>query len=155
MRVSFACPACGQANRSDELTADRELVCSHCGWQRPASDELDPPAACTVCGNSDLWRQKDFPQSVGLLIVAAGAVLSSIAWYLHWPMTALGLLMAFALADMLVFAMMPDVLVCYRCKARHHSAKAGAGHPGFSHEVAERYRQEEIRTREAQRSRMA
>jgi len=115
-----------------------------------------PFAQCAVCGNTDLWRQKDFPQWLGLLLVAAGAVLSSIAWYYHWPRTALGLLMGFALADMLVFMLMPDVLVCYRCKARHHAAlPSTAEHPGFSHETAERYRQQELRHREAQRSRPA
>ncbi|MBL8850994.1 MAG: hypothetical protein JNG89_15045 [Planctomycetaceae bacterium] len=109
-----------------------------------------------ACGNGDLWRQKDFPQALGLALVAAGAVLSSIAWYFHWPKTALGLLMAFALADMIVFIVMPDVLVCYRCKSRHHRLRStSAEHPGFSHETAERYRQEELRTREAQRSRPA
>lgn len=83
-------------------------------------------------------------------------MLSSIAWYFHWPMTALGLLMGFALADMLVFMLMPDVLVCYRCKARHrHSSPTSAEHPAFSHETAERYRQEELRRREAQQSRPA
>jgi len=116
----------------------------------------DPPANCLVCGNADLWRQKDFPQLLGLVLVAAGAVLSSIAWYFHWPKTALGLLMAFALADMVVFVVMPDVLVCYRCKARHHHLQSSsAEHPGFSHETAERYRQEELRRLEAQRSRPA
>jgi hypothetical protein len=114
------------------------------------------PGQCAVCGNADLWRQKDFPQSLGLALVAAGAVLSSIAWYFHWPQTALGLLMAFALADMLVFMLMPDVLVCYRCKARHRAvASSTAEHPAFSHETAERYRQEELRRLEAQRSRPA
>jgi hypothetical protein len=109
-----------------------------------------------VCGNADLWRQKDFPQSLGLVLVAAGALLSSVAWYYHWPRTALGLLMAFALADMLVYMLLPDVLVCYRCQARHHHLEPStAEHAAFSHETAERYRQEELRKLEAQRSRPA
>lgn len=110
---------------------------------------------CAVCGNADLWRQKDFPQSLGLALVAAGAILSSIAWYFHWPQTALGLLMAFALADMLVYILMPDVLVCYRCRARHRDLPSSGDHPAFSHETAERYRQEQLRERDAERSRPA
>lgn len=132
------------------------VACAHCDWQRSLPEDPSPIAGCAVCGNADLWRQKDFPQWLGLLLVATGAVLSSIAWYLHWPMTALGLLMAFALADMIVYVLMPDVLVCYRCKARHRIvASSTAKHPAFSHETAERYRQQELRQREAERSRPA
>jgi hypothetical protein len=152
----FHCPACGQHNRTGDLSSAGEVACAHCDWSRPIAADQAAPTQCAVCGNSDLWRQKDFPQSLGLALVAAGAVLSSIAWYFHWPQTALGLLMAFALADMVVFLLMPDVLVCYRCKARHRAvASSTAEHPGFSHETAERYRQEELRRREAQHSRPA
>jgi hypothetical protein len=156
VQLTFHCPTCGQFSRTGDLPGGGGLHCAQCGWSRPVADIADPPAHCVACGNADLWRQKDFPQSLGLALVVAGAVLSSIAWYFHWPRTALGLLMAFALADMLVFIVMPDVLVCYRCQARHHHLQpTSAEHPGFSHETAERYRQEELRSREAQRSRPA
>lgn len=136
------------------LGARDSLHCTGCGWEQPV-DVAEPLARCVVCGNGDLWRQKDFPAALGLSLVAAGAVLSSIAWYFHWPRTALGLLMAFALADMLVFALLPDVFVCYRCKARHRSPRATNRHAAFSHETAERYRQEELRRRSARSSRPA
>jgi hypothetical protein len=156
VQLMFHCPICGQVNRTGELTSAGELACAHCDWSRPLILEQGGPDRCAVCGNADLWRQKDFPQSLGLALVAAGAVLSSVAWYFHWPQTALGLLMAFALADMMVFLLMPDVLVCYRCRARHRAVPSStAEHPAFSHETAERYRQEQLRRREAQQSRPA
>lgn len=108
-------------------------------------------ATCRVCGNNDLWRQKDFPQSVGLSFVAAGAILSSIAWYYHRPVWSLGILLAFAAADLVLFAVMPDVLVCYRCGARHSGGDLSE-HPVFDHEMAERYRQEKLRLEEAAKS---
>ena len=158
MHVSYSCPNCGHANRSDDLTVDSALTCRACAWSRPVADAVETvpatevessprlqPAQCLACGNHDLWRQKDFPPGLGLFVVALGAILSSIAWYFHWPKTALGILMAFALADMIVFAVMPDVLVCYRCRARHHGARPSAEHPAFNHETAERYRQEQLR----------
>jgi hypothetical protein len=156
VQLTFHCPACGQLNRTGEPPATGTLGCVHCAWTRSVAASQTPLTSCVVCGNADLWRQKDFPQSLGLALVAAGAVLSSIAWYFHWPQTALGLLMAFALADMLVFMLMPDVLVCYRCKARHRAVPSSlAEHSAFSHETAERYRQQELRHREAQNSRPA
>jgi hypothetical protein len=143
-------------NRTGELADGGGLHCARCAWNRSPVTVPEPLSQCVVCGNHDLWRQKDFPRSLGVLVVAAGAVLSSIAWYLHWPWRALGVLMAFGLADMLVYRVMPDVLVCYRCQARHRPARdAAAEHPAFSHETAERYRQEDLRQREAQQSRPA
>ena len=156
MYLTLRCPRCGRENRTPHVAVGKTIACAGGDWQREMAEEDlsdGSPRYCQVCGNHDLWRQKDFPQSLGLVAVAAGAVLSSIAWYYHWPRTALGLLMAFALADMLVFMLMPDVLVCYRCKARHRELPPSAAeHPGFSHETAERYRQEDLRRREAEQS---
>ena len=89
---------------------------------------------------------------MGLAVVAAGAILSSIAWYFHRPMVAIGLLMGFAAADMLLFFVMSDVLVCYRCRARHRGTNLNVEHPTFDHETAERYRQEQLRLSEAERA---
>ena len=105
----------------------------------------DVPRVCLVCGNEDLWRQKDFSQRLGVSIVVLGAVLSSIAWSQHMPLTSLGILMLFALADLALFVVLPDVLVCYRCRSRHRGVGSAAGHEGFDHELAERYRQEQMR----------
>lgn len=156
MQLTFHCPTCGQHLKTGDLPPAGLLECWHCAWTRPLPAAGEPLARCVVCGNHDLWRQKDFPQSLGLVVVIAGAMLSSIAWYFHWPRTALGLLMAFALADMVAFKVMPDVLVCYRCRARHRSSQSvAAEHPAFSHETAERYRQEQLRERDVERSRPA
>jgi hypothetical protein len=92
-----------------------------------------------------LWRQKDFPQRLGLAMVALGAVLSTIAWAYHLPATALGVLLAFALVDLLLYTFMKDVLVCYRCQARFRHADLGEDYPRFNLETAERYRQEAAR----------
>jgi len=120
-----------------------------CGWKNPigAADlSGESPNHCLVCGTLDLWRQKDFPPSLGLLCVAIGAISSSIAWYYHRPVIALAILMGFALLDMLLYVFMSDVLVCYRCKARHGQVDL-TGRVAYDHELGERYRQEEIRMR--------
>lgn len=120
-----------------------------CGWKNPigAADLAgESPNHCLVCGTLDLWRQKDFPPSLGLLCVATGAISSSIAWYYHRPVIALAILMGFALLDMLLYVFMSDVLVCYRCKARHGRVDL-TGRVAYDHELGERYRQEEIRMR--------
>ena len=107
------------------------------------------PKRCLCCGTEDLWRQKDFPQALGLLFVVTGAGLSTIAWAYVEPNWALGILLVFAAIDMALYAVMRDVLVCYRCSARHRKANLHDDHPRFNLELNERYRQEEIRLAEA------
>ena len=85
-------------------------------------------------------------------MVAAGAVGSTIAWILYEPVWAIGILMSFALVDLLLFSIMPDVLVCYRCGARHRNTQPDDSILHFHLEIAEKYRQEEIRLREAGRT---
>jgi hypothetical protein len=148
MQISFCCPSCGKHSRSQSCGSERTVRCTECDWNRAAAeDDLteEEPRVCLVCGNPDLWRQKDFSQRLGVLIVILGAVLSSIAWAWHMPLTALGTLMVFALVDLVLFLVMPDVLVCYRCRTRHSGVGAVSGHESFNHELAERYRQEQLR----------
>lgn len=78
-------------------------------------------------------------------MVALGAIASSIAWADHRPVLALSILGAFALLDMVLYWIMPDVLVCYRCRARHRVAGTGGGFGPYNHELGERYRQERLR----------
>jgi hypothetical protein len=155
MQLTFQCPACTQATRTDVPKDGDDLQCVHCQWTRPirsADFPNETPQRCLVCGCDDLWRQKDFPQWLGVLFVGTGALLSTIAWYYVYPLTAIGILMGFALADMFLYTMMSDVLVCYRCAARYRRANLEDDTRVFNLETAERYRQESIRLRESERS---
>lgn len=152
MLVYFQCPQCQQVRRADVAAGAAALTCDGCHWSRAfqADARRDAvPAKCLVCGCDDLWRQKDFPQRLGLAMVALGAILSTIAWCQHMPVTALGVLLAFALVDLALFTFMKDVLVCYRCHARYRNLNFPDEHPRFNLETAERYRQEAFRLAES------
>lgn len=155
MHVTFDCPACLRSARSEVADHADRLCCEQCGWTRPLcrEDVRDAaPTHCLLCGCEDLWRQKDFPQQLGLLMVGMGIVLSTIAWAYHQPLIAIGILMAFAAIDMVLYVVMPDVLVCYRCHARYRRATIGDDHPRFNLELNERYRQETPRLQQATQS---
>ena len=47
--------------------------------------------------------------------------------------------MAFALADLVLYIVMSDMLVCYRCRARHRRTEMGGEHLTFNLELSERY----------------
>lgn len=139
-------------NRAASIERASTVRCTECDWDRtlaPGDIAEGLPTHCLVCGCQDLWRQKDFPQGLGLLFVGLGILLSTIAWAYHRPALAIGILMAFAACDLLLYLFMKDVLVCYRCAARYNQADLGESHPAFNLETAERYRQEARRLDEA------
>lgn len=134
---------------------DSAVRCGECTWSRDEGRgdfSAGQLGRCRICGCQDLWRQKDFPPALGLSIVVTAAILSCIAWALYQPLVALGILMSAALIDMLLYAFMGDMLVCYRCGARHRKVSMHEQHPGFDLETAERYRQQDLRQRQASNS---
>ncbi len=151
MWIVFECPSCHGQNVTEVGGETIALRCSACEWERPVAEEhraASEPADCVVCGCGDLWRQKDFPQRLGILMVGTGALVSTIFWWYMMPAWAIGVLLLFALLDGVLYTLMPDVLVCYRCHARHRHTPLNGRHERFSLETHERYRQEEIRLEE-------
>ena len=155
MHISFDCPKCLQPARGEVTSASGAVTCSSCHWTRPVGDgdlRGETPCRCLVCGCGDLWRQKDFSPRLGVAIVAVGVVLSTVAMAYMQPELSLGILMASALADMVLFAVLRDCLVCYRCHARFRRVPGLEQVGTFDLEVNERYRQESIRLKQAEQS---
>ena len=148
MQVTYHCPSCQHANQASLSGESEKLVCGNCTWNRalPADpQQRTHPTACLVCGCRDLWRQKNFPQQLGVAVVLLAFVLSTIAYARYQYLWSLGVLMVAAAIDMLLFALMPDVLVCYRCAARYLKFDPAGETPHFNLETAEKHRQEKIR----------
>lgn len=155
MQISFDCPKCLKPAQSEVVLASRGVVCPSCQWTRTiGSDERqgETPTRCLVCGCHDLWRQKDFSQQLGVAIVAIGIVLSTLAMIYMQPELSLGILLVFALADMVLYMVMPDRLVCYRCHAQYRRVPSQDQVGAFDLEINERYRQEAIRLKQAGQS---
>ena len=96
MQLDFKCPRCEQTGRVTDGLNEDLLACPTCEFKRsiPASTWDDGRLAeCLACGERDLWRQKDFPQAVGIGLVVLGGVLSTIAWAQYQPEWAIGILM--------------------------------------------------------------
>jgi hypothetical protein len=99
-----------------------------------------------VCGNPELYRKKDFPHWLGMTILVAACVASvfTYGWYEKWLTWAI--LLGSAAFDGLLYLMVGDAVVCYRCEAHYKRLPAAAGaHPPFELTVGERYRQERLR----------
>jgi DNA-directed RNA polymerase subunit RPC12/RpoP len=144
MHVTYACQACDTAVRQDFDQSTAALACPSCEQRielPPAAVEGARVRRCLVCPSHDLFVRKDFPQRVGVLLVALGIVGSSIAWYYANLAWTFGILFATALADLLLFTMVGNALMCYRCGAQYRGVAEMESHGQFNLETHEKYRQ--------------
>lgn len=147
MNVTYACRQCGRGVRQD-VTGMGPLVCPHCGDQiQPSPKATDGRhlTRCLVCPSTDLFVRKDFPQRLGVGLVALGIVGSSIAWAYSQIYWTYGILFATALADLLLYWIVPNSLICYRCHAEYRQLEGLESHAPFDLETHERYRQQAAR----------
>lgn len=96
---------------------------------------------CLVCGSQDLFVRKDFPQRLGVGIVVVGFIASSIAWSQYMTYLTFAILFATAAIDVVLYLLMGEALVCYRCHAEYRMVEGLQHHEGFNLETHERYRQ--------------
>jgi hypothetical protein len=146
VNLRFNCPGCERPAR---------LVLPHPGsWQCPACDHrlqgLAAPEAgalttCLVCGNHELYKQKDFPHWLGLSILAVACLGFMLGHWLYHPVLAWGVLLGSAAFDGLLYLWVRDVIVCYRCGIRYRGFPVQPGHRPFDLGTGERYRQERLR----------
>ncbi len=96
---------------------------------------------CPRCGCRDLFVRKDFPQRLGLaIVVAAGtAFLVLAASRQRFYLGALVLLAA-ALVDFALYALVPKMTVCYRCRGEFRDVPINPEHGGYELAVGEKYR---------------
>jgi hypothetical protein len=120
--------------------------CVNCDQQLDLPAAVDPALpTCLVCHNSELYRKKDFPHTLGMAILVVACAVTFVTYgYYQWWLT-WGILIGTALFDGLLYWWVGDVVVCYRCNAHHRGLPPTTGHPPFELGVAERYRQERIR----------
>ena len=153
MHVTFRCPNCDATSRTDFEFAGEPVVCSACETSLGSAEDTAEGSLkqCLVCPSTELYVRKDFSQKAGVTIVVIGFVLSSIAWYYRQPMLTYGILFATALIDVVLYATVGNMLQCYRCHAQYRGLTTLDSHSPFNLETHERYRQQEIRLRSAER----
>jgi len=144
VKVTLACPSCDQPAVTP--------IDHACDWQCSACDHrLHMNAAeralpnCLVCGNHELYKQKDFPQWLGMTILLVAVVLSTITYYSYEKWWSWSFLIGSAIIDGAMYLMVGDVIVCYRCQAHYRGFTATDAHQPFEIAIGERYRQEKIR----------
>jgi hypothetical protein len=145
VKILFCCPVC-QFPGQLSLPGRPEWQCPKCDHGVRVPTEIDPAlTACPLCGGPELYKKKDFPHKLGMGILVAACLASSITtllyqWWLTW-----GILIGSAAFDGILYLLVKDVVVCYRCHAHFRGVPAQGHHQPFELTVHERYRQEKLR----------
>jgi hypothetical protein len=154
VNLRFTCPACERPARR-EMPGPTPWQCPDCGFAADLpGDALAPNGSlrcCAFCGNGQLYRMKDFPQWLGMsiLTLACGSFFVLAVVFFQYTL-AWSILLGSAAIDGLIYLIVGDVVVCYRCGARHRGVPSRTFDP---HElaIAEKYRQERIRKEQLQK----
>ncbi len=142
MKVTFACPVC---DRPDVVDSACDWQCSGCD-HRQHLDAAEPTLpVCVVCGNHEFYKQKDFPHTLGMVILVAALLLSTATYYSYAKWWTWSFLIGSAIVDGALYLLVGDVIVCYRCNAHYRGVTANDHHQPFEITIGERYRQERIR----------
>ena len=151
MNVTYTCPHCESQNRADVDEASQTLRCEACGQSLHIPEGAirgNRVVRCLACPSTDLYVRKDFPQKLGVAIVVVGFIASTIAWWgyhLYWTF---GLLFATALIDVVLYAVVGEGLMCYRCGAMYRGFENIEEHGAFDLETHERHRQQVARLKQ-------
>lgn len=151
MDVTFSCSKCNHSVTCSFDRASQAIACPQCRLEyRIPADAFagDKLHRCLVCPSHDLFIRKDFPQRLGVGVVVAGFVASSIAWYNYQIILTFAILFATALIDVVLYVFVGGVLVCYRCNAHYRGIEGSDEHGAFELETHERYRQQAARLSE-------
>ncbi len=147
MNVTFRCARCGRLNRVELNQEVRQIACSMCSHAvvvREGAIGERGVGQCVLCPSQELYVRKDFPRAIGLAIIGAGILASTVAWALYRPVTSFAILAATALLDLLVYGLVGDVLECYRCHGEYRGVDMQA-HTAFQLAAHESQRQQAAR----------
>jgi hypothetical protein len=154
MRVKIKCPACGAAQSVGPATP--EATCPRCGgvsllaWTAAVGEDREVDA-CPACEGRDFYVRKDLNRTLGLVtVVVVGLISVGFLWAGREGL-AYGILFAFALVDLVAYALLKLVTVCYRCQAEFRGAYRRTA-SGFDLHQAERLELEYSRTLETGRT---
>jgi hypothetical protein len=116
------CPACGSAQPLHAAAAPSAADCRRCGRAiplavtAPVRDDREVDA-CPVCRGRDFYVRKDLDRTLGLLSVVAVGLASAALLWSGRTVLAYGVLGGLALADLVIYQLLTNVTVCYRCQA--------------------------------------
>ena len=107
--------------------------------------ETSPLTVCPNCGCRDLFIRKDFPQKLGLaIVIVAGIAFLVLAAWRNTFQLGVWILVAAAAIDLVMYAFVPKITVCYKCRSEFRDVPLNPDHHGFELAVGEKYRSRDV-----------
>lgn len=146
MQIRYHCPteACVALIEYEPLeSCGATMRCPRCGVEHSMAitatmRESNRVDACAVCGGSELFIRKDFPQRLGLLIVVVFGLIA-IYFFTISVVWAWGVLTLAVLIDLVIYFFTGQVTTCYRCRAEYRKCVLNPAHEGFDLATSEKY----------------
>lgn len=146
MQIRFHCPneTCVAIIEYEPLEqCGPTMKCPRCGTVHdititPSMKEKDLVDACAVCGCTELFIRKDFPQKLGLAVVILFGA-AAIYCFTFNVLLAWGVLAAAVLVDVLIYGFIGKLTTCYACRAEYRKCGLNPAHEGFDLATSEKY----------------
>jgi hypothetical protein len=131
LSVHYLCTKCELRLARD--AGEPPHPCEHCGTE---SSVVAPPAdaiieRCAACDHDQLYFQKDFNRATGIAIIVVGAVFAPWTYFLS--------LLGVTILDYIVWRIVKNVIVCYRCQAVHRGYPANPALKPFDLVIHDRH----------------
>ena len=139
MEINTFCPECENGLFLQEMPKAGLIPCSHCAKGRMAvgSGALDARGAvakCGICGCEEFYRQKDFNTKLGLWMVALIVVIALV--FNRWLVP---ILVGGAILDTALYFLLPEIVICYSCRAIYRGLPLNPRVEGFDLKVHDKY----------------
>ena len=146
MQIRYHCPTdgCVAIIEYEQLEGCGETMeCPRCHVQHPmrVSDSIRRDQLvdrCVVCGGSELFIRKDFPQRLGVAVVVVFGLVA-IYYFSISVLIAWSILAAAVLIDLVIYAFLGKVTTCYACRAEYRKCPLNPVHEGFDLATSEKY----------------
>ena len=146
MQIRYHCPTdgCVAIVEYEPLeTCGETMECPRCHVHHPMriSDSIRRDQRvdrCVICGGSELFIRKDFPQRLGLAVVIVFG-LAAVYYFSVSVLIAWSILGAAALIDLVIYAFLGKVTTCYACRAEYRKCPLNPAHEGFDLATSEKY----------------
>jgi hypothetical protein len=142
MTITFRCPHCHSELSFDDLSHESS-PCAQCGREikltiTPAMRERSVIDRCAICDCPHVYVQKDFNRTFGVTLFVVAAAISCWFYAKNWVWSAFGVLIGAAAADFILYRVLADVIICYKCHSQYRNFSPAQYDP-FELGLAEKY----------------
>jgi len=143
VRIRFLCPKCQTEQEITDVTHD-ETKCSSCQHliQLSIRDRMrkeNQVDHCVICDCHKVYVQKDFNRTIGMTIFCVGVAISLVLFGMNLVWQSMAVLLGCALLDTLLYRLLPDVTICYKCHTQFRDYSPNPDNMPFELGLAEKF----------------